>query len=459
MYQSIHNRKSYLAQLFLGFVLTFGLIPFYIDIRVHENAGINIQRIFVSIIFLLTILIIISQHSSHRRIHATYKQNKTIAKLAVIFVMLRIAAAIKNPASYGYMILANELMMNLFIMFFCSTFFTTKKQISTCASLILFSAIIVSLFSIFENIIQQNPLTSLANTNTTAGEIASQIKFRDGNYRSQGTFEHPLSLAQFILISAPLLFTWTVSKKLTPIALAALAVLLIASYLTYSRTIYVGLLAATLVILHINLKNKKSGLASKSTRRLISFSQALFTVGSALTALAVVYMLVTGGSDAQQSSSATRLFQLYNGWIGIQQDPALGHGLGTSQSVITGIGQSIAGSETIWNETIDNYMLGVALDSGIPSLAALISILVLALKKALEIATSPRSSNRARVLSTALTASLLAGFISMFVLSIFTILPMIFTIVGLICALSRIEALEHEQKKYLHNHTELEQRT
>ncbi|MGF6457412.1 O-antigen ligase family protein [Pseudomonas frederiksbergensis] len=433
------SRWNLLLTLLAIFLFAFGVIPFYLDIRLHENVGLNPQRLLVAGMFGLAALCMLGSKGAQKRISLSVHTNKKIYLVIAVYLLLRVASFAANPSQYSFFILLNEVLMNFFILFYSAVFVDSVKKIKILLFILIVSALYVSIFGVVEGIISDNIFRALANTATQTGEIAAQIKIRDGNYRIQSTFEHPLALSQYLIIIIPLLVAMMSAKLWRGMALIMfLPLFLVAAYLTYARSVFVCLFIAVIIISLSTVKLKYLSSISPSTRQ-VYYTMHKFTVFMGFIALlGAVLFLSSGGSATQQSSTATRLVQLNNGIMGVKEKPILGHGIGNAKKVIIGIGDTVSGSEAVWNETIDSYYLAEALDSGLPALFAFVSIFVIASRVMYRISIDRTINKSIRGLALAISASIAAGAASMSVLSIFTILPILFALIGFSISLNML---------------------
>lgn len=143
----------------------------------------------------------------------------------------------------------------------------------------------------------------------------------------------------------------------------------------------------------------------------------------------IVSGTIGGESESQSASSATRLVQLNNGFIAIAQKPLFGYGPGEGSRVIMGVGESQSGGETVYVETTDNLFLSIAVESGLPALIAYLLMIFRVLKMSSR-GVLGAVRREGREVNTAIFASLIAGVTLMAVLSIFTILPLFFILMG-----------------------------
>lgn len=433
------SRWNLLITLLAIFLFAFGVVPFYLDIRLHENVGLNPQRLMVVGMLGLTALCIPGSKGARNKIRLSIYHNKKIYSAIAIYLLLRVVSFVANPSQYSFFILLNEVLMNFFILFYSAVFVDSPKKIKTLLLILIVSALYVSVFGVFEGVMSSNIFRAFANTSTQTGEIAAQIKMRDGNYRVQSTFEHPLALSQYLIVVIPLLLVMASNKLWRSMALVIfLPLFLMAAYLTYARSVFVCLFIAVILVILSRIKFKYLTSMSLSTKQ-VYFAMHKFTVFMGFVVLVGgIIFLSSGGSDTQQSSTATRLVQLNNGIMGIKENPILGHGIGNAKKVIIGIGDTVSGSETVWNETIDSYYLAGALDSGLPALLVYISIFVIAVRATYRISLNNSVTKSARELALAISASIAAGAASMSVLSIFTILPILFALIGFSISLNTL---------------------
>lgn len=433
------SKWNLLLTLLAIFLFAFGVIPFYLDIRLHENVGLNPQRLLVVGMLVLTALCVLGAKGAQNRISLSIHTNKKIYLAVAVYLLLRVASFAMNPSQYSFFILLNEVLMNFFILFYSAIFVDSVKKIKILLCILIVSALYVSIFGIVEGAISANVFRTLANTATQTGEIAAQIKIRDGNYRVQSTFEHPLALSQYLIIVIPLLVIMIGAKLWRGMALVVfLPLFLVAAYLTYARSVFVCLFIAVIIVSLSIVKLKYLASVSTSTRQVYYMVHKFTVFMGVITLVGGILFLSSGGSDTQQSSTATRLVQLNNGIMGVKEKPLLGHGIGNAKKVIIGIGDTVSGGEAVWNETIDSYYLGEALDSGLPALFAFVLIFVIASRVMYRMSVDRTINKSMRELALAISASVAAGAASMSVLSIFTILPILFVLIGFSMSLNML---------------------
>lgn len=433
------NKWNLLTTLLAIFLFAFGVIPFYLDIRLHENVGLNPQRLLVLGMLGLAALCTLGSEGARSRINLSIHNNKNIYMAIAVYLLFRVSSFAANPSQYSFFILLNEVMMNFFILLYSAVFIDSAKKIKILLFVLIVSALYVSVFGIAEGLLSENIFRGFANTATQTGEIAAQIKMRDGHYRAQSTFEHPLALSQYLIIVMPLLLVMASNRLWRGVVFFVfLPIFLFGAYLTYARSVFVCIFIAV-ILASLSIIKLKYLMGASSSIRQAYYALHRFTIFAGFLVLvgAIIY-LSSGGTDTQQSSTATRLVQLTNGVMGIKESPLLGHGIGNAKKVIIGIGNTVSGSDAVWNETIDSYYLGSALDSGLPALFAYIAIFFFAARMMYRISVNKVVNKSTRRMARALCSSIAAGCASMSVLSIFTILPILFALIGFSISLNTL---------------------
>lgn len=423
-----------LRRLIFAYAIVFSLWPFYVDIRIQENVGINPQRLILIVIGFLFIVSIALLKGFERRAASVWRENRDIFLPVFIYGCLRLAAGVLGGA-YSFVTVINELVGNLFLMFVSAIVFRDAAHFRRFLICVAWCAGIVAAFAVFERILEYNFLTRFADESTKAGFTALSDKVRDGVYRVQSTFEHPLSLTQYLAMTIPLLYALRsrVGVLIFPVALLLGAAL----WFTGSRSALVALFLSVVAIVILWAHGRYRNQTSRQGRnKYLSILTALYVV-VAVGGVGMVGSAIVGeGSDSQSASSVTRLVQINNGLIAVTQKPFLGHGPGEGSRVIMGIGETAAGGETVYKETTDNLFLTILVESGVPSLL----VYLLMIKRVMSLVASNVVGARDKVamaMNASLFAALLAGVTLMSILSIFTILPLFFILMGAAVGVNR----------------------
>lgn len=197
-----------------------------------------------------------------------------------------------------------------------------------------------------------------------------ESKLRGGQYRVQGSFDHPLLLAQFLGIALPLLLWlgWTdPSWRIRLLTLGTLLLLPAVMWFTRTRmalglSAFIGALAVTLVVLAAARRPRTDNSNLRAAIGLV----ALAAVGTAV--LAFMVQLAIGRTQEEASSSMVRLMMLERAVEATASSPLVGEGpgIGGFQAAARGAGGLV---------TLDSYWLLLLLESGLPALLMLLALL------------------------------------------------------------------------------------
>jgi O-antigen ligase len=222
---------------------------------------------------------------------------------------------------------------------------------------------------------QENFLIRFAPHNEEFSSLVRSMtsaRFREGGFRAQATFEHPLLLAEFSAIAAAFAtasLVWSSSRPgLRCLGAVALFGAILTGLLTGSRSAYIalGLSIGTVLVLRV-FGNRRPRLPD-STVPLRRVGVAIVAALGLVVALVALPHLARGGSVGDQASSEGRLLMVRAGLPSIERSPFFGEG--------PGAGASLAGLKVRSDMvTLDNYLLAITLESGVPALLLLVAAL------------------------------------------------------------------------------------
>lgn len=411
----------------------FAIVPNYIDFRIHENVGINFHRAFVSFALACLFFLFFLSGSVRRSARLVFRSNRALFLIIGVYLAFRVLSFLVNPSVYSGLLLTNEILMNFCVLLFFSVSLVSTEGFRSFFNFSIMGALFVSFLVFFEAWLGVNFFSGLADVSTAVGKIAAESKYRDGSYRAQGAFEHPLVLAQYLLLVLPLLTSGFFFGRKKPIIIIVAFILIAAAWLTMARAFYVAILFGGIFYLYVGfLWGGRFGLSANSRVSIVLMSFP-FVVAIFVYKL---YEISLMGSAAEFSSTMTRLGQLYNGLIGIMESPFWGYGIGMAKDVIVNIGLSNPDAVVIWNETIDSFYLGLALESGLFALFSYMIFFAVSIFSGVSVYRDKRNSRFIRGAALSVSVSTFCAFVSMIVISIFTVLPFAFALVGVGCALS-----------------------
>lgn len=204
-------------------------------------------------------------------------------------------------------------------------------------------------------------------------------RVRDGVYRSQGAFEHPLLLTEYIVFILPISIALIFNERRVFykfIWLISVLLLLVASYFVRSRSafLFVGIvlvIGVFFVMLRILINSRSLAKWFVPLALAIPFAVLVFVLAP------YVVDVVSGGTFMERLSTATRLLMIERGLPVILDNPIFGIGPGAAAHAL-----GIYNSQGL--PICDNYYLQIAMESGLPALLFFISFWFLVLPKALK---------------------------------------------------------------------------
>jgi hypothetical protein len=226
----------------------------------------------------------------------------------------------------------------------------------------------------------KNWLLELAPRNENFGAFNVMLdlsRIRGDFFRAQGTFEHPLVLAEFAAMVASIGLAMFLygggGRKL--IGLLTLLSASAAGYMSGSRVAFIAMGAGLLIVGLFWLCHAGKARSSKmhSLRKLfVMFSLII----AAMAAMPALVLIAEGESLSENGSTQARLIMLDRGMPSIVENPFIGIGVGYAGSVAGIKGGSGVG-------TLDNHLLAITIESGIPSLFLFLALLIYPVWRAL----------------------------------------------------------------------------
>lgn len=254
-------------------------------------------------------------------------------------------------------------------------FFSTDALRDRVHKVILWLILIVAAYACVERVLGANPMVRWAPSNEefeTTVRAMNLSRLRDGAFRTQGTFEHPLLLSEFAAFSACFSLAavlWSrKTRNLRSLGTASMIASVTAAYLSGSRSAFVALGAGLMVVTILRLVSP-TGTTSASKagmRKLVAIG--LLALGAALATPAIM-VLSQGKNTGEAASTEARVVTLGIGLSALNSQPILGWGPGN--------GPAIAGIKTGEGlATMDNYLLSIAIESGVPGICLFIACLL-----------------------------------------------------------------------------------
>lgn len=241
-------------------------------------------------------------------------------------------------------------------------------------------AIMIFLYAVIEWKIGKNLLLEFAPRNADFAEFNAMLnlaRVRDGVFRAQGTFEHPLVLAEFSAMVASFglaTVLWKGAGAERYVGFITLLLAPVAGWMSGSRIAFIAMGAGLFVVGLLWLVHaRKQQSVEKRVARKLFFVTAVVT--AVLVAVPTMMLVAKGKSHSENTSTQARVVMLERGIPSITTNPILGAGPGSAAS-IAGI---MGGSGIL---TLDNHLLAIAIESGVMSLLLFLAVLIYPLWRA-----------------------------------------------------------------------------
>ena len=356
-----------------------------------------------------------------------------IVNLVGLFFIWRIASMFfsEYPAA-GFSKTSLELFEYLMAMLFVLTWVRGPEDAMRIGRWLLLATGVIVLIAIGEIISQRNIFATLVPIDSTNEEFiqaALESKLRGGSYRVQASFKHPLLLAQFICAMLPILWLTLRSDRSIGVRGATLCILVslpLVLWATKTRTA-IGVSALILIIglllLSFNAIRNRSRAGAKP---LIAGIVLLVATALGAAVLAFAAQLAEGRTSEESRSSEGRV-QMFERAI-----------VSTGDAPMLGLGPSVGGFQAAnvtsrGQVSLDSWWLVVLLESGIPALLLLLTMLAWGSWQALRLLSSA-GDTRSRVQG-AWGLCVLAFAITSSVLGTPHNLPLLFVALGVLVAM------------------------
>ena len=239
---------------------------------------------------------------------------------------------------------------------------------------LLASGFTVAAIGLVEAFMQRNYFVQFA-TGGDSQAVADALKtimldkIRDGNYRAQSTFDHPIVFAQLIAAVIPLaayaaFFERHWLWRFIGILLMPIGVLAIMK--SGSRA---GLVSLAVAFAFVGVFVWFRAIASKGFRKIFALAALPVLLFGLAIGYFVVQELVQGRSNSEVGSSSVRLKMVWDSVNALYESPlwGFGHGMALLKAGVISGNTGVA--------TLDSLFLTIALDSGYVGLASFLFII------------------------------------------------------------------------------------
>ncbi len=357
-----------------GLIVLINIWPTYIVFRFGGMPSINPTKLMWVMLLCIAGVNLFSSSVPMSRLVARSKAHPWLVFGIVFLFAWRVisAAAGSQPVAQVFS-LASETITCYVIFFIALAVLRDEKDVFRLFAILMAVAILQGLLASYESVVKHtlfDKFISVGSDDSATMVDMLRQKFRDGRYRAQGTFEHPMVLAEFMAMMIPLAAVLFFSKRtglwrwicagFIPLAVGVIV-------FSRSRVGIAVLLAALLMVGGLLLlpRGKKGRNSGGLYLAMMMFMVPVLVV-VAYFVLSEMSALVAGRSAGEASSTMSRVLMLQRGVPLLEASPIVGYG--------NGMGAIKLGFFDGVRFNIDNYWLGVALDSGVPGLLAFVFI-------------------------------------------------------------------------------------
>lgn len=428
----LKKRYVYISLLLSCYILAYILWPFYIDVKLMPGVGLNPQR-FLSVVFAaIAILIFSVKPEIFYSIYFGYRKRPIFFISLFAYFIWRTISAVAAGAVASYALVLYEVLTYLLMFIGFWVFVLAGNNDKQFFSIIKWATITIFIIGLDEYIRGSNIFAGFA-TNSTRLAITASAIIREGGIRVKTTFEHPLTLVQYLAITLPLLL---ISGKAYYGKLTRLILLMFGASLLVMTKSRSALIFVAIVTGYYYLMLYLSGTRNERKSRYLIF---LFLFIAFLAVSSLVLNVEDELFGRSLFDSSARVAQLLNGVVAIMASPLWGYGPGIEAGeLIYNIASGSGSAAEMWESnatTVDNRYLSIAIESGLPAVVLFIVFSLNAIYKTHGLLIrAGRIGIKDKYWYSLLGASLscIGALTTMFILSIFTVHSLFFISLSLL---------------------------
>lgn len=402
-----NNKVTVLEILLLVLLFIDPVWPRFAMIYIPGMPYINLTRVITIVLLYVWVLYLLGFKEKYRNdLSLKLNNSRNIIATFLIYFAFRIASIFtSDDLNSSAFAVSNEFVNTLIVYIICLTTWKCNRQINRALVAMIVSCSVVSALGIYEYFKGENLFAeSIDIINYDLAKAVSHV-YR-GGYRIKSTFSNPLVLAEYLSFIMPLNILFVIRmKRFTGKILSVIGMALTATalYLTKSR--------GAMIVLFVML-----GLAFLIwiTKRTSNNERKKYYGGTIATAFVLFYFftipllfkIAEGSSEQEIESSIGRIEQIKIGVALIRDKPITGYGPKQGRYKI---------GEEFTRETIDNFYLNIAIESGLPALLLFIIIYILFIRRGIRIASILEADDKLLTYTIIIAACGLLTF--MFVLS------------------------------------------
>lgn len=361
--------------LLLILLALINLWPQYVFYRFGGLPAINPTKLAWLSFLLVSFFCVISCRQPVERLFRRCAAHSALIGSVCFLMFWRIVSSLAGdePLAQTWQ-LGSEIITFYVIFFMALAVLRDEKDVFRVLAVLVVVAALQATLASYESVVKHtlfDKFISVSQEDAVTLQSALIEKFRGGHYRAQGTFEHPMVLAEFLAMMVPLavavflrsktFFLRCIAAGFVPLAVA----MIVASR---SRSGIAVLLAAVLLVgLLLMLPRKRfTGQQNSSSVLLIGAFLLPVLVAIAYFVGSEMLSLIAGRNQSEVNSTMTRVLMFQKGIPLMLDSPIVGYG--------NGLGAIKLGFFDGVRYNIDSYFLSTALDAGVPGLLALVMV-------------------------------------------------------------------------------------
>lgn len=400
--KSAEDPAGRLNLLLVGVLLASVLWPSYVVFSTGGLPGIEPKRLLTLVLLGYWLYKMFTSPVLAQRFFSRWRAGGWPLYFLVAFLLWRLASSLSAELSVYSFVQFGWSVFNHYLVFFVAmSSLRDRRDVAWIMKLLLGGAVVVALLGGLERVLGHNLFAKFVPADNEAMANALSDKLRDGGNRVQATFEHPMVMAEFLMMTLPIAvyMLFASGRQLYRVAgSAALALIVGGVVLSGTRSAILtsaAVLGLTLVLYFLENMRGRKGL---TPRGLLSLIGLIGIVTVAMAAVPVVAELVQGRNVYERGSSTARIMQYKMGVPKLEKQPLLGYGVG--------LGNAQVGFKASQGRTsVDSYYLTMALESGVPGLLLFLAVLLGFITMGLRLSfveTDPGQRLMARVLAVSL---------------------------------------------------------
>lgn len=357
--------------LLIGLIVTLHLWPPYVVKRFGGLPALSpIKLAWLGLLVMGGYWVLASRDMMQRLIERCRSHKLLVLLVPALLAWRVLSSALGEQPLPQVMTLLSDVISCYVFFFLALAILRDSGDVHKLVAVLVVVAAVQALLASYESVVRHTLFDKFISISDEDSAVQLDIirqKFRDGRYRAQGTFEHPMVLAEFMGMMVPLagaVFVTTATRWMRWVAAAfvPLAVLVIGA--SGSRSGFTVLMAGALLggILWLMPRRQVNQGGAQKGVLLLAMIVLLLPVFLlvAYVALQEVMTLMAGRTASEASSSMARVMMMERGIPLVLDQPVFGYG--------GGLGAVKLGFFDGTRFNIDNYWLGLSLDAGVPGL-------------------------------------------------------------------------------------------